>query len=120
MNFIYFNSIYKSDIENFHEILNKFHQLKLDSNELICLKTLILFQTKFPSQFNHFPTISYLHNQSQILLNTYIQKQYPSDENRFLKFLTLLSTFHFHFFINNRRNFLSKNYRRSNFHETTC
>jgi nuclear receptor subfamily 2 group E protein 1 len=46
------------------------------------------------SQLNDIPTINYLHNQAQLLLNIYINKQYPSDANRFFKFLTLISSFH--------------------------
>jgi len=98
---IYLNSQYQSDIENFHEILNKFQHIKIDSNELICLKSFLLFktysnncQTIINQQLNDLHTINYLHNQAQILLNTYITKQYPSEENRFLKFLTLISSFH--------------------------
>jgi hypothetical protein len=102
MNFNEKYEIYKSDIENFQEILNQFQQMKIDSNELICLKSFVLFktylnnnQTMFNSQLNDLHTINYLHNQAQILLNTYVQKQYPSDQNRFLKYLTLISSFHF-------------------------
>jgi nuclear receptor subfamily 2 group E protein 1 len=75
--------------------------MKIDSNELICLKSFLLFkpylnncQTMINSHLNDFHTINYLHNQAQILLNTYIIKQYSSDENRFFKFLTLISSFH--------------------------
>jgi nuclear receptor subfamily 2 group E protein 1 len=86
---------YKTDLETFQEILNQFQRIKIDSNELICLKNFLLFKTYLTnSQLNDLPTINYLHNQSQILLNTYINKQYPYDENRFFKFLTLISSFH--------------------------
>ena len=86
---------YKSDIENFQEILNKFKHMKIDSNELILLKSLVLFncQTMNNSKLNDIHTINYLQNQAQILLSTYINKQYPLEENRFIKLLTLLSSF---------------------------
>ncbi|UJR36923.1 hypothetical protein I4U23_029635 [Adineta vaga] len=92
--------IYKSDIENFQEILNKSKQMKIDGNELICLKNLVLFkthlnncQTIMNSKLTDLPTIHYLQNQSQILLNAYINKQYPLEESRFLKLITLISSF---------------------------
>ncbi|CAF0944701.1 unnamed protein product [Adineta steineri] len=92
--------IYKSDIENFQEILNKFKHMKIDSNELICVKNLVLFktylntcQTMINSKLNDIHKINYLQNQAHILLNTYINKQYPLEENRFIKLITLLSSF---------------------------
>jgi nuclear receptor subfamily 2 group E protein 1 len=95
--FIYLNEIYKSDIEHFQEILYKFKQIKIDSNEFICLKSFVLFncQTMINSQLNDFHTIHYLHSQAQILLNTYINKQYSTEPNRFIKFITLISSFRF-------------------------
>ena len=65
--------------------------MKIDSNELICLKSFVLFKTHL--NINQ-TMINYLHNQAQILLNTYMNKQYPFEENRFLKCLTLISSFH--------------------------
>jgi hypothetical protein len=74
--------------------------MKIDSNEFIFLKSLVLFktyltnyQTMINPKLNDIHTINYLQNQAQILLNTYINKQYPSEENRFVKFLTLISSF---------------------------
>ncbi|CAF0810954.1 unnamed protein product [Adineta ricciae] len=94
--------IYKSDIANFQEILAKSKQLKLDGNELICLKNLVLFkthlnncQTMINSNLTDLHTIHYLQNQAQILLNAYINKQYPLEDNRFLKLITLTSSFRF-------------------------
>lgn len=111
--------IYKSDLENFQNILNKFHSMKIDSNELICLKSFCLFkpylkncQTMINPQLNDLHTINYLHHQAQILLNSYITKQYSSEENRFYKFLTLISSFYLISSSSIEEMFFSKNYRR--------
>ena len=92
--------ILKSDIERLQEILNKLKHMKADSNELACLKNFVLFKTysnncptMINSQLNDINTINYLHNQAQILLNTYVNKQYPCEENRFLKLLSTISLF---------------------------
>lgn len=94
------SDIYKADIERFQEILNKCRQMKIDPNELICLKNLVLFktyqsdcQTLINAKLSDLHTVHYLQNQAQLLLNAYISKQYPSDESRFLKLVTLLSSF---------------------------
>ncbi|CAF5164750.1 unnamed protein product [Rotaria sp. Silwood1] len=74
--------------------------MKIDTNELICLKNFVLFktylnncQTIINPQLNDIHTINYLHNQAQLLLNTYINKQYPSEENHYFKLITLISSF---------------------------
>lgn len=74
--------------------------MKIDSNELICLKNFVLFktylndcQTRINPQLNDINTINYLHNQAQLLLSSYINKQYSSEENRCFKLLTLLASF---------------------------
>ncbi|CAF1580731.1 unnamed protein product [Rotaria magnacalcarata] len=92
--------MFRADIENFQEILNKLKQMKMDPNELICLKNFVLFkanlndcQTIINPQLNDLHSINYLHNQAHILLSTYINKQYPCEENRCLKLLTLISSF---------------------------
>lgn len=100
---IYFNNkyeIFKTDLDNFQDILNKLKHMKIDSNELICLKNFVLFKTYLNNsqtivnpQLNDLHTINYLHNQAHLLLNTYITKQYPCEENRFLKLLTLITSF---------------------------
>ncbi|CAF2549586.1 unnamed protein product [Rotaria sp. Silwood2] len=101
--FLYLNNQYetfKTDIENFQDILNKLKHMKIDTNELICLKNVVLFksylnncQTIINPQLNDIHKINYLHNQAHILLNTYINKQYPCEENRCFKLLTLISSF---------------------------
>ncbi|CAF4006115.1 unnamed protein product, partial [Rotaria sp. Silwood1] len=50
-------------------------------------------QTIINPQLNDIHTINYLHNQAQLLLNTYINKQYPCEENRYFKLITLISSF---------------------------
>jgi len=85
--------IYKSDLEHFEKLLHYFQYLKLDSNEMIFLKSLLLFQMKPSNQYLNTSSIHYLHTQSKFFLNTYIQKQYPTDETRRTKIFSLVSTF---------------------------
>jgi hypothetical protein len=92
------NDILKSDIEYFQDLLIKFKQMEIDANEFICLKSLVLFKTVLSNcqtmtnpQLNDLHTIAYLQDQAQILLNTYINKQYPSQVHRFGKLLHLLA-----------------------------
>lgn len=91
------HDILKSDIEHFQDLLLKFKHMDIDSNEFICLKSLVLFKTVLSScqtmtnpQLHDLHSIAYLQDQAQILLNTYINKQYPSQPHRFPKLLQLL------------------------------
>ena len=68
--------------------------MKIDRNEILYLKMFVLFKPILHSQLNDIHTINYLHNQAQLFLNIYINKQYPYEENRFYKFLILISSFH--------------------------
>lgn len=86
-------------MESFHDLLVKFQQMDIDANEFICLKSLVLFKTirgncqtmsNLPLQDLH--SIAYLQDQAQILLNTYISKQYPSQPHRFGKLIQLLTS----------------------------
>lgn len=86
--------MYKTDLEKLEEICNQFHRMKIDSNELICLKSFVLFKPSLNTLFHDLPTINYLHHQAQLLFNTYTNKQYPFDEHRFFKCLTLVSSLH--------------------------
>ena len=88
------SELYRIDLEKFEDICNEFQRMKIDANELICLKSFVLFQPSFKNLFHDLSTINYLHHQAQLLLNTYIQKQYPFDEHRFFKYFTLISSFH--------------------------
>ncbi|CAF3026254.1 unnamed protein product [Rotaria socialis] len=88
----------KSDIEYFQDLLIKFKHMEIDSNEFICLKSLVLFKTVLSNcqtmtnpQLQDVHSIAYLQDQAQILLNTYINKQYPSQPYRFGKLIHLLA-----------------------------
>ncbi|CAF1352585.1 unnamed protein product [Adineta steineri] len=88
----------KSDIEYFQDLLIKLKHMEIDSNEFICLKSLVLFKTVLSNcqtmtnpQLNDLHSIAYLQEQAQILLNTYINKQYPSQPHRFGKLIHLLA-----------------------------
>lgn len=92
------NENLKSDIEHFQDLLIKFKHMDIDTNEFICLKSLVLFktvlsncQTMTNTQLHDLQTIAYLQDQAQILLNTYINKQYPSQPHRFAKLIHLLA-----------------------------
>ncbi len=88
----------KSDIEYFQDLLIKFKHMEIDPNEFICLKSLVLFKTVLSNcqtmtnpQLHDLHSIAYLQEQAQILLNTYINKQYQSQPHRFGKLLHLLA-----------------------------
>lgn len=81
---------HKSDLNCFQEILNRAKQLQIDPTEMICLKSLVLFPILDPSSPS---MIQSFHEQAQLFLQTYIQKQYPSETHRFLQLFTLISSF---------------------------
>ena len=85
-------------MESLHDLLLKFQQMDIDSNEFICLKSLVLFktvrsncQTMNNLQLQDLHSVAYLQDQAQILLNTYISKQYPSQPHRFGRLIQLLA-----------------------------
>ena len=72
--------------------------MKIDPNEFICLKSLVLFKTVLSNcqtmtnpNLLDLHNIAYLQDQAQILLNAYINKQYPSQPYRFGKLIHLLA-----------------------------
>ena len=85
---------YRFDLEYLQEILNQCRQMQMNSTELICLKSFVLFKTELKS-FDDPHTIASLHEQAQLFLQTYLQKQYPSEANRFVQLLSLISSFRF-------------------------
>lgn len=92
MNLIDLNTFetHKSDLDYFQEILNRSKHLQIDATEMICLKSLVLFPIIDPSNPS---MIQSFHEQAQLFLQTYVQKQYPSETHRFLQLLTLISSF---------------------------
>lgn len=87
------SAVKQSDITSIRSLIHTCQQMDIDSNEYICLKSLVLFRTcRTSSTDRHeFSSIAYLQDQAKILLNTYINKQYPSQPHRFSKFIQLLS-----------------------------
>lgn len=89
------SAVKQSDITAMRTLLQTCQQLEIDANEYICLKSLVLFRTcrNAASERDDFSSIAYLQDQAKILLNTYINKQYPSQPHRFSKLIQLLSNF---------------------------
>ena len=87
------SAVKQSDITALRTLLHTCQQLEIDANEYICLKSLVLFRTSrnASSERDDFSSIAYLQDQAKILLNTYINKQYPSQPHRFSKLIQLLS-----------------------------
>ena len=85
---------YRFDLEYLQEILSQCRQMQMNSTELICLKSFVLFKTD-TKLFDDQQTVASLHEQAQLFLHTYLHKQYPSESNRFVQLLSLISSFRF-------------------------
>ena len=84
--------MHKSELHYFQEILNQCKTLQIDSTEMICLKSFVLFQTGISTLVDSL-TIGSLQKQAQLFLQTYIEKQYPTEAHRFQQLLAMLTSF---------------------------
>ncbi|KAI4458036.1 nuclear hormone receptor [Holotrichia oblita] len=101
--------IYLQEIKEFQETLAKLAQFQIDGQEFACLRAMVLFKTTFEKStgssssatnntsktsrnLSNIAAVTFVQDQTQLTLNTYISSVHPEQPLRFGKLLIFLPT----------------------------